>query len=349
MKAYKLIIAIAVSFICLSVSAQNGRDRHQTNWFIGGGAGMNFGFDGQTFNTNHDLKRENSHIGAGTAADFYIGKYFSDYIGFRIGYQGFKTSNQFTDYNRNPFHYAHADLIWRAGKVFTPYIHAGYAWMSNGTPAGGIGVMLPIRLGDRVSIIPDLKATALSGAAFPEGVKKLGFNLSATVGLQIALGKIKKKAAPAPAVVPVPVPEPKEEPAPEPVKEPEPKPVEVVVKEKEEQINRSLEEVVLFETNSYKISKEASVILDDAVKFLKEYPATSAYVEGHTDSTGGDKLNMDLSINRAKAVADYLIDNGIDASRVSSEGFGKTKPVTTNKTKEGRAQNRRVEIHIDVK
>jgi outer membrane protein OmpA-like peptidoglycan-associated protein len=67
-------------------------------------------------------------------------------------------------------------------------------------------------------------------------------------------------------------------------------------------------------------------------------------VEGHTDSVGGDEYNMQLSQHRAEAVRDYLVQQGVPQSTVDSRGFGKTKPVATNDTPEGRQQNRRVEL-----
>ena len=69
-------------------------------------------------------------------------------------------------------------------------------------------------------------------------------------------------------------------------------------------------------------------------------------VEGHTDSTGSETLNQKLSESRAAAVKDYLVDNGIESSRLSSTGYGESKPIDTNKTSKGRANNRRVEINL---
>lgn len=351
MKKYIFCLAVAVA-AALPAFAQNGKEDGVNNWFIGAGAGMNFGFDGSSY-----ISRELSHIGAGTAGDFYVGKYFNSALGFRIGYQGFGTSNQYTNYGKVPFHYAHADLIWRAGKVFTPYLHAGYAHIKSGTPAGGLGIMLPVRLSKRVSIIPDIKATVLNGGTFVDGgTAALGGNLSATVGLQINLGKVgsSKKAAPvsAPVIVPVVVPDEVKADTvavtqPVIVEEDDPVvPAPEVIVQKEAVINKALNEVVLFATNSYVLTDEAKAILEDVVSFLKEYPDVRATVEGHTDSTGGDAINVPLSRNRAKAVADYIVAKGIPASSISSAGYAATRPVDTNSTVEGRARNRRTEIHL---
>ena len=83
----------------------------------------------------------------------------------------------------------------------------------------------------------------------------------------------------------------------------------------------------------------------DAIKnILKNYPTAKWEVQGHTDSTGGAKLNQKLSEDRSKAVVDLMIQNGIKAENITSKGYGPSKPVQSNKTKEGRAANRRTEV-----
>jgi outer membrane protein OmpA-like peptidoglycan-associated protein len=69
-------------------------------------------------------------------------------------------------------------------------------------------------------------------------------------------------------------------------------------------------------------------------------------VEGHTDSVGADEYNMKLSENRANAVRDYLVQQGINDSSIAARGFGKSQPVATNDTAAGRQQNRRVELVV---
>ena len=78
---------------------------------------------------------------------------------------------------------------------------------------------------------------------------------------------------------------------------------------------------------------------------MNEYPNANFNIEGHTDSSGAAKTNQRLSEKRAKAVLDYLINKGgVAASRLSSAGLGEDYPIATNKTRAGRAQNRRVEF-----
>ena len=77
---------------------------------------------------------------------------------------------------------------------------------------------------------------------------------------------------------------------------------------------------------------------------MKDKPDLRVSVEGHTDSVGSVAYNQTLSERRAKTVRDYLVSQGIDASRITTRGFGKSKPIASNDTAEGRAENRRVEI-----
>jgi len=100
---------------------------------------------------------------------------------------------------------------------------------------------------------------------------------------------------------------------------------------------------VLFDTNSATIKPESHAELDRAVTFLKETaPSANGVIEGHTDSSGADAYNLQLSQRRADAVRQYLVDHGVPASRLEAKGFGESQPVADNSTAEGRAQNRRV-------
>ena len=103
---------------------------------------------------------------------------------------------------------------------------------------------------------------------------------------------------------------------------------------------------VFFETGSAVIKKSSYADLDKLVTILKKHPEVKARVEGHTDNTGNAAKNLSLSQARAKSVADYLISHGEPADHISSEGYGITRPVATNDTREGRAKNRRVEIVV---
>lgn len=101
---------------------------------------------------------------------------------------------------------------------------------------------------------------------------------------------------------------------------------------------------IVFDTDSDRIKDESKSTLDTIVALLKSDPALKLSVEGHTDSTGGAEHNQDLSQRRAQSVVAYLSGAGIDRARLSPKGSGATKPVASNDTALGRAQNRRVEL-----
>jgi OOP family OmpA-OmpF porin len=103
---------------------------------------------------------------------------------------------------------------------------------------------------------------------------------------------------------------------------------------------------VNFDTNSAKLKSESTTILDQAVAVLNEQAAVSVRVEGHTDSRGSDAYNQVLSEKRAKSVMSYLVSKGIAASRLTSAGFGESKPVAPNDTPANMAKNRRVDLVV---
>ena len=102
---------------------------------------------------------------------------------------------------------------------------------------------------------------------------------------------------------------------------------------------------VNFAFNSDKLTPMSRGILDKQVTKIKANPSMKVKVVGHTDEIGSDAYNQKLSERRAKAVMDYFIAEGIEANRLSYEGRGKMSPIASNATEEGRAKNRRVELH----
>jgi outer membrane protein OmpA-like peptidoglycan-associated protein len=101
---------------------------------------------------------------------------------------------------------------------------------------------------------------------------------------------------------------------------------------------------ILFDSGKSSFQKQTYPVLQAITAILKEYPNSNFSLEGHTDSDGKEATNQILSEERAAAVKNYLVENGINASRLSSKGFGETMPIDTNKTKAGKANNRRVEV-----
>jgi outer membrane protein OmpA-like peptidoglycan-associated protein len=101
---------------------------------------------------------------------------------------------------------------------------------------------------------------------------------------------------------------------------------------------------VLFDAGHADLKASANRIVLKLVQFLQLNPRRTVRIEGYTDSRGDAQENLELSRARAQAVADVLIDLGIDAKRIEIKGYGESFPVTENASAKGRAQNRRVEI-----
>ena len=133
-------------------------------------------------------------------------------------------------------------------------------------------------------------------------------------------------SAPAPVVVPPP--------------EPTPKPV--IIEKGRQTLN------VEFDFDKSIIKKGYYQDIDNLAGVMKQYPDLNVVIEGHTDSVGTAEYNKKLSQERADAVKKYMVEKGgIDANRLKAQGFGEEKPIASNKTKEGRQQNRRVEAAVD--
>jgi OOP family OmpA-OmpF porin len=104
---------------------------------------------------------------------------------------------------------------------------------------------------------------------------------------------------------------------------------------------------VLFDFDKSTVKPEAAAILDRLVAFMNENKEKKASLSGHTDSIGTEAYNIKLSERRVNSVRDYVVKKGVEPSRISGQGFGESKPIADNRTKEGRAKNRRVEIKVD--
>lgn len=103
---------------------------------------------------------------------------------------------------------------------------------------------------------------------------------------------------------------------------------------------------IFFEFGKYELLPDSYPELNRLAKLMQEKPSLKIRIEGHTDNIGSDKSNIELSVNRANAVAQYLVSKGIDENRIQSYGYGKSKPISDNRTEEGRKRNRRVEFVI---
>jgi OmpA-OmpF porin, OOP family len=142
---------------------------------------------------------------------------------------------------------------------------------------------------------------------------------------------------PAPAPKPAPAPEPAPAPKPEPKPEPKPKPV-------AEKVTFAAD--VLFDFDKSVVKPDGKAKLDDLAAKVRGVNLEVVIAIGHADSIGSDAYNQKLSVRRAESVKAYLVSKGIEPNRVYTEGKGEKQPVADNKTKEGRAKNRRVEIEV---
>ncbi len=103
---------------------------------------------------------------------------------------------------------------------------------------------------------------------------------------------------------------------------------------------------IFFDPNKYNLMRESGAELDQVVQLMKDNPTLKIQINGHTYNSGKPADNITLSENRARAVTTYLVDRGITATRLSSKGWGDSKPVADNSTQEGRARNRRTELTV---
>jgi len=234
----------------------------------------------------------------------------------------------------------------RVGSAYSPSRQS----MNRFNYHGGLGLMG--RLSD--AFLVDFSAKALSFE-----LPKSRMEYLATLGLGYTWGG--RKATPAPPPAPAPVAEPQLEPvAPPPPPPPPPasEPPKAVAKPlppppppPPPPARIVLDEAVLhFANGKAELGPDAKAAIQKVADGLKAYQGDYALlVSGHTSSVGGKALNKSLSKLRADAVANILIDSGVPASRVSTMGVGPDKPIADNKTKEGQAKNRRVEIDVKAK
>lgn len=155
------------------------------------------------------------------------------------------------------------------------------------------------------------------------------------------------KPAPPPPPPPPPPPAPKKPEAKPEAKKPEAPPAPKPKPEAPKVERTIILDDVLFDFDKSNIKPEAAAILDRLVAFMNENKDKNANLSGHTDNVGTDAYNQALSERRVASVKDYVSGKGVAGSRISGQGFGESKPIADNKTAEGRAKNRRVEIKVN--
>jgi outer membrane protein OmpA-like peptidoglycan-associated protein len=120
----------------------------------------------------------------------------------------------------------------------------------------------------------------------------------------------------------------------------------VVVEREGDELLLTMPSGITFPVNSAQIQPQFYSVLDQVAQTLATYPSTLIDVYGHTDPTGGDRINVPLSQNRAQSVANYLTQRGVDRARIATQGFGSSQGIADNGTESGRQQNRRVELRV---
>jgi outer membrane protein OmpA-like peptidoglycan-associated protein len=122
-----------------------------------------------------------------------------------------------------------------------------------------------------------------------------------------------------------------------------PAPPEITVTDTRVEIGTAIQ----FRTGRADLLSSSHDILRGVAQVLADSPEMRLRIEGHTDNVGGEQTNLDLSRQRATSVRTFLMSTGVAGSRLTAEGFGETQPVDTNRTRDGRARNRRVSFVIE--
>jgi len=120
-------------------------------------------------------------------------------------------------------------------------------------------------------------------------------------------------------------------------------------RELEEEVRQDLEDIIerlQFNVNSSNINPSSYDELNRLAQIMQEDPDLRLIIRGHTDNTGNTNSNLELSVNRANAVKDYLVQQGVQAGRIAAFGYGETRPIASNDTQDGRERNRRVELDL---
>ena len=329
----KTTFAIALSAALFGISAA------QASEFSGGWLGAKLGTD-RTSMTGYDSQSGNTY-------GFQGGYGWDMGSNFLLGANAYWDRNAPENHNPGPVDIGSKDygLDAKLGLPYgnwMPYAKLGYGRINGNSAVSAFGTSGPqMGLGVEYKFAPSwsLAGEYTSTSAKTNGIEMK--NNAFTLGVNYYFGKPPAAAAPvvaaaAPVAAPAPVVE-----APKPA----PKPVyKTIFTDKPVTI-----EGANFDTNSAKLKHTADKKLDEVVDFAAHHPESNLAVTGYTDCTGSKAYNLKLSEKRAESVKAYLVGKGVAADRISIKGEGEANPVASNKTKAGRAQNRRVEINSVVR
>lgn len=245
-------------------------------------------------------------------------------------------------------------------------IGIGYETMKNQEMGNHDSAFLDAGLGAKIPFNDSLALKLETVYMLKENDRRWDSNLALLAGINYAFGaKEQPKPVAKPEAKPEPKPEPVATPAPKPAPAPAPKPVDgdddkdgvlnsvdkcpntpAGHKVDNDGCSKLVNLHINFDTASYKVKETYQSKVKEFADFMKTMPNYDAKIVGHTDSVGSDKSNQTLSENRANAVKNLIIKEGVDASRISSKGMGEKAPVASNDTAEGKAENRRIEAEL---
>jgi OOP family OmpA-OmpF porin len=298
-----------------------------------------------------------------------IGKHLNEVLSLELNVNGAQVGGGVGRAD-NSFYGASLDLLAVANRhgVVSPYFSIGAGALqtdrspgSNATDAmaqAGVGMFINLWENpdgsSSFALRPDVKARWNEAGAEGTLVDYIG-----TLGFQFSFGAPKPAPAPAPVAAPTPPPAP-------PAPTPPPAPVDSDGDGVTDNIDRCPNtpsgvavdaygcprqgsitlEGVGFELNSAQLTAESRSVLDGIAADLKKYPRLKIELQGHTDSSGSDAYNLQLSQKRANAVRDYLVEQGVSSSQLTAKGYGESQPIADNTTADGRAKNRRVVMSV---
>jgi OOP family OmpA-OmpF porin len=342
MKKNTMTIALAAALLSVSVA--------QASEFSGGWIGAKAG------SNRSDVTGAAAAISKASANTYgFEGGYNWDKGNFLLGVDGF------ADFNQKKNHDTAGAIINYGSDVYgvdlklglpsgnwLPYAKLGYASSRatgtglTGTNSGAhLGLGVEYKIAAHWSLAGEYTTTTAkdgNGVKLNNNNFTIGLNyyfdspyVAPVVAAVAAPVVVKEVAKPAPVAAPAPVVAPKES-------------FKTIFSDKPVTI-----EGANFDTNSAKLKRTADKKLNEVVDFAAKYKESNLAVSGHTDSTGSAKLNQKLSVARAASVKAFLVKKGVAADRISTKGEASARPVADNKTKAGRALNRRVEITSVVK
>jgi OOP family OmpA-OmpF porin len=345
MKKYILLLTAVLSSATVALAA-NREAEFSFSPVVGGG----YTFDSR------------QHIDTAPVFGVRAGYNFTDHVGVEALFDYANSSTDIGSKNVNMFRYG-GEVLYHffPEKQFVPYLAAGFSGVDfNSTvpqsESRGIfdyGIGAKYYLSDAFALRADLRHL-ITTASSPK------HNVEYTIGAYIPFGGVAKAANPvvvAPVAVTPPPPPPSAavaaKPAPvaapaavaEPVKQPAP-----YVATVQRLCNKPAILNINFDFDKSDIKPQYYSELKIDGDFLKEFPGSTGAISGHTDSTGLPDYNQKLSELRANSVKKYLVEKfGVDAARLSTKGYGETKPIDSNDTAAGRARNRRIEAVFDCK